>query len=84
MLNFIITKTNGILQFQFVQKSEKNLELRALYSPEYDKNQVKREISKYVLELLKDNDLDEVKFEISDKAPAASKGGKIKSVCVEI
>ncbi|MCB9482075.1 MAG: hypothetical protein H6680_09690 [Desulfobacteraceae bacterium] len=84
MLNFIITKTNGILQFQFVQKSEKNLELRALYSPEYDKNQVKREISKYVLELLKDNDLDEVKFEISDKAPVASKGGKIKSVCVEI
>jgi len=84
VLNFIITKTNGILQFQFVQKSEKHLELRALYSSEYDKNEVDREISKYVLELLKDNDLEEVRFEISDTAPLVSKGGKIKTVIVEM
>lgn len=80
MLNFIITKTNGILQFQFVQKSETRLEFRGVYSPEYDKKQVDEEISTYVHDLLRTNDLEDVTFEISDKPPVASKGGKIKTV----
>ncbi len=80
MLNFIITKTAGILQFQFVRKSETRLELRAVYSPEYDKKQVDEEVSTYVHELLRTNDLEDVTFDISDTPPVASKGGKIKTV----
>jgi phenylacetate-coenzyme A ligase PaaK-like adenylate-forming protein len=80
MLNFIITKTDGILQFQFVQTSETRLELRALYSPEYDKKQVDEKISTHVHALLRTNDLEDVTFEISDTPPVASKGGKIKTV----
>jgi len=55
MLDFLPTKTDGILQYQFVQKSPKLLEMRIVYANGSNKEEVDSQISHYVKQLFKDN-----------------------------
>jgi len=83
MLDFLPTKTDGILQYQFVQKSPKLLEMRIVYANGSNKEEVDSQISHYVKQLFKDNQMDAVVFEIVDQPPVQSKGGKIKTVVID-
>jgi len=84
MLEFLITKTDGIVQFQFVQKSSQLLELRAVYDLGCDPDCVNDNITQHVQALFRDNDITGVVFTISDLPPMPSKGGKIKAVTIEM